>query len=323
MGYLNSADDSKFMANLIMQKDVSDCEDFPMQHLSDYYIKHIYGAENNAMAIKEKKEFLDKASTFVSEKLLKEAKYAKKIADEYREDVREHWRLAKQLGDISALVSGFATLQGACSEIVKEFNGGKPNESEKYLSRVNIEKALRDFPNNKGLDFPQQEALPVLFGREKEEKRRGRLNLKVQEFNEKLQDFQEQVKNGNYVEWIAYSGRLLDGSSVKSLETKRDEIMVKMQKLARKIKEKYTYKDENGIEYVYNKKDADYTDEYLQKWEKKLQTIEKEKQNLLKREQQLKSAARAVIVPESSLQPVPASIYDEAKSIIRKANKQY
>ena len=278
-------------------------------------------ANSKVISTKEKEEFLEKASVFVEENLLKQAKEEKDFADEYHNDVEEQNRLFCMSMSKDLLVKGLSSLQDLYAEIQEKLSD-KPNEAEKYLSKENMEKLLQDFPICRGLDLPEQGKLPILFGRKKEEARRKELEERIEKFNEKLQIFQTQTKiRRKYSDLSAYKGKLLENSTIESLKTELEKIDLTHKEKSMNMKAKYSGKGFNGR--MYNEIDAKDANANFLNTQQKSQVIKTEIKRVEERKQQLAETAKDVLAPENSpLQIVTKDMDKDTKTAIRQANKE-
>lgn len=283
-------------------------------------------AESNYMSTAEKMEFLDKAAVFVDEKLLQKAKEDKAFAADFRKDYAEHNDLCNQAYAKEKLRSGITSLQGLYADIVQKFDDGKPNDAEAHLTKENMEKTLKDFPNCQGINLPVQGKLPLLFGRKKEEDRRIELVQRIRKFNDELMNFQNEVKNpgnkwGKYVDAGEFEGEMLNRHTIEKLKVERDAFNAKVQGNSQKLNNKYYGKGRYGGNYNYD--DAERAEKWSELQEQRAQSIEKEKQKVLARKEQLEKAAKSVRAPETSnLQAVRDDMDNDTKAAIRESNKQ-
>lgn len=291
------------------------------------YDEYALGVANSKfMSTKEKEEFLDKAAVFVDENLLKKAKEDKEFAAEFRQDYAEHEELYNQAHAKEELKNGLTNLQGLYADIVENFDNGKPNETEKHLSKENVEEILKDIPNCQGLEFPQQGKLPLVIGRKKEESRRAELVQRIRKFNDELMSLQSSIKNpqnkwAKYADISEYDGKLLESSTIDALKAEQNEKNTELRENRQKLNDKYDRKGKYGGMYNYN--DAERAENVLDMHTKKAQNILTEKQRVLARKQQLEETAKSILPPEkSSLQTVKPDMNKDTKTAVRQANKQ-
>ena len=282
-------------------------------------------AESKYMSTAEKMEFLDKAAVFVDEKLLQKAKEDKAFAADFRKGYAELDDLCNQAYAKEKLRSSLSSLQGLYADIVQKFDDGKPNDAEAHLTKENVEKTLKDFPNCQGINLPVQGKLPLLFGRKKEEDRRIELAQRIRKFNDELRNFQNEVKNpknkwGKYVDAGKFEGEMLNRHTIEQLKVERDVFNAKVQEKNQKLNNKYYGKGRYG-DYKYS--DAERAEAGYEETLRKAQSIETEKQKVLARKEQLEEAAKSVRAPETSnLQAVKADMDKDTKAAIRESNKQ-
>ena len=202
-----------------------------------------------------------------------------------------------------------ANIQQKANNINRAFANDKPNEQEQHLSKENINKFFADFVAGKAkeLKIPEQKALPLLFGRKKEEERREHLETQINEFNKIISKIPPQI----IPEFKEYASEILSPKNLdiatQKAKTSENAYQNEMQKHSRMFPYDEVQRDNYTLEQLTKVSDnLDKSKESLKKYKETMNQIVKE---------------RLGNEGDSSLKGITADLSGDEKREIRKHNK--